>query len=307
MAVEMGSASYEAVCPIEPREQWLIERMKGIGGSDAATLLGLSRRSALSLYAEKIGELVREEPDQEYIEWGNRLEPVIAEAYADRTKRVVRPCSHLLRSRAVPYALATPDYWWMPEEGGWHPLEIKTTGSHLAWKWEEGAPPEYEAQLQWQMFVTGAPRASIACLIGGQRMVWCDVERDEAIVGRLLESGQRFWDAVQARVPPEPDGTDASREALHALYPAMNPNSAVALGGEYMAVCDLLEQAKEQRRANAQLINGYENALKAALQFNEAGHLPDGRIVTWKDQKRAGYTVKEATTRVLRVSKGETE
>ena len=41
-----------------PRDAWLAERRKGIGASDVAAILGEDpRRSALSVYAEKIDDI----------------------------------------------------------------------------------------------------------------------------------------------------------------------------------------------------------------------------------------------------------
>ena len=64
------------------------------------------------------------------------------------------------------------------------------------------------------MLVTGAPKATIACLLGGQRLVWCDVERDEETIRRIIYHGERFWRAVQERTPPAPDGTESAKRAL---------------------------------------------------------------------------------------------
>ena len=46
--------------------------------------------------------------DIEAVQWGHKLEPVIIEAYQERTDRPVRRDGRLLRSRQYPWALAVP-------------------------------------------------------------------------------------------------------------------------------------------------------------------------------------------------------
>ena len=52
-------------------QEWLEERTKGIGGSDAAAVLGMSKyMSPLKLYKIKLGELVQDLSDNVYIKKG---------------------------------------------------------------------------------------------------------------------------------------------------------------------------------------------------------------------------------------------
>ena len=67
-------------------------RNTGLGASDAAAAIGVSPyKSRFSLWAEKTGQV--EPPDlseKEAVQWGNYLQPRIAEVYADKTGRIVR-------------------------------------------------------------------------------------------------------------------------------------------------------------------------------------------------------------------------
>ena len=66
------------------RDQWLKERKTGIGGSEAAAIMGLDpNRSALSVYLDKIGEGVPVE-ENERMHWGTMLEREIALEYKRR-------------------------------------------------------------------------------------------------------------------------------------------------------------------------------------------------------------------------------
>ena len=67
------------------RIEWLKARQTGIGGSDVAAILGLSKwKTPLDVYNDKIADTPSEESNPS-IEWGNRLEPVIRQKYSDVT------------------------------------------------------------------------------------------------------------------------------------------------------------------------------------------------------------------------------
>lgn len=70
-------------------EQQLEQRRQGIGASEAAAICGLNPwQSALAVYLGKIGELPQT-PASAAMEWGNRLEAPILDAYAHDTGLVV--------------------------------------------------------------------------------------------------------------------------------------------------------------------------------------------------------------------------
>lgn len=296
---------FVAICPSRDRTYWLEQRKSGIGASEVAALIGASRwASPLSLYADKIGAAEEREIDPEWIEWGNRLEPAIIEAFGARTGREVEPFGMLLRSTEHPVALATLDSWCIGDRGERWPLEIKTTGAHLAEDWSDGPPAAYVAQLQWQMLVTGCRRASIACLIGGQRLVWSDVDREEWMIGRMLAAAEVFWGYVTRREPPPVDGTEASREALRSIYPEES-GAEVQLDGDLITIADLLESVKiELRKLECDQLAA-ENRIKAAMGDAARASLPDGRFFTWVTQSRKEHTVKASKSRVFRAHKAK--
>ncbi len=59
-------------------EEWLKWRMKGIGGSDVAAILGISKwKSALELWLEKTGQADDSFTDNEAMMWGRIMEPIL--------------------------------------------------------------------------------------------------------------------------------------------------------------------------------------------------------------------------------------
>lgn len=293
------------------RERWLQLRRSGIGASEIAAVLGESPwLSAVELYAQKIGlDTETGLDDAEHVYWGNRLESAIVTGYQDRTGRPVEHQGRLLRSIEHPWALCTLDALTTDGRDGepW-PLEIKNVGVQKAHEWEEGPPRHYVAQLHHQMLVTNTQRATAAALIGGQRMVWCDVERDEILIRRIIHAGRTFWaECVEAGKVPRPDDSDSARRGLAALYKSVDPEKIVQLPGSMLDADAELVELKTKIKAFEKRAAQIENDLKAHLGHAEYGVLADGTRYSWRTQERAEYVVKAAAFRVLRRHESKSE
>jgi putative phage-type endonuclease len=293
---------YEVVCRASD-DDWLEQRNQGIGGSDIAAVIGVSPwKGPYALYQEKAGVIEPKDlSDIEFIDWGKRLEPVILDAYQDRTGRPVRHRAELLRSKAHPWAMCTLDGETLSEpERGYHPLEIKTTNAFLGDKWVDGSPEHYRAQAHQQMLVTGAQRCTIAVLIGGNKLAWEDIDRDEALIRKIVHCGERFWRRVTEREPPPVDGTEASRRALAKAHPDDDGSVKVlddALVDDIEELIDLKRRRKDIEIEKQRI----ENRLKFALGPATRGVFASSDLaVSWKTQPRKGYVVEPCSPRILR-------
>lgn len=302
--IETDELPYEVICPTSDEKAWLDARTRGLGATDMSVVLGLNPwKSALQLFAEKVGAV---EPadlsDVEAVTWGKVLEPIVGAQYSVRTGRRYSPAGELLRSLEHPWALCTLDGWTGPARGegpgGW-PLEIKTTSAFRAEEWAEGPPEHYYVQIQHQMLVTGSKQVTIACLLGGQRLVWCDVERDEAMIRRIIYHGERFWQTVLNRQPPEPDGSESARKVLHALFPHDDGND-VELPMELAEVVDEWQALKREEKALKERITKAENTIKATLGEATRGYFVTGDAVSWKEQSMPERVMAATSFRVLR-------
>lgn len=273
------------------REGWLAARATGIGASDAWRLLS----EPYHLWALKSG-LVEDEDlsDVERVHWGNLLEDVVILETGRRAGVVPCNSGELLRSTVHPFALATLDGW--TDDGC--PIEAKTAGAWLADEWADGAPPKYRIQCQWQMLVTGAPRVLLGCLLGGQRLVWSWIERDEATIAALADAGREMWRRVEENDPPPCDGSEASARALAKVYPK-DDGETVVLPGALIEVSDELDAVKAQIKAAEARADALEAQIKAAIGSASVGLLIDGSGWSWKAQTRAEYVVKASTFRKL--------
>jgi putative phage-type endonuclease len=288
------------------RAAWLAARREGIGSSEAAILLAASPwLSPYALWAQKLG-LMEPAADTEAMQWGIKLEPLIAEAYAEATGRQVSALPpwtvHVSDTHA--WQRATLDRVLAPIDArGPGVLELKSTGTAHAGAWEEGAPHPYLLQVQHQLAVTGWQWGSLAVLIGGQQLRWVDVARDEACIAALTAAEAAFWQRLLDRDPPPVDGRPSTLAALAARYPREAPGSdPVALPPEADAWDAQRAAALETIKAGEGLKAEAEAHLKALIGDAPAGLLPGGVTYTWRTQTRAAYTVAASEARVLRRS-----
>ena len=183
-------------------ESWLAARQTGIGGSDIAAVLGLSKwKTPLQIYREKRGEIPGA-PDNDAMRWGRYLEPVVRQAYADETGREVRVPTDMLRHPKHPFMVANLDGFTDDERI----FEAKTARSSDGWG-EPGSdqiPQPYLLQVQHYMEVTGYRVADVAVLIGGSDFRLYEVPADSELQGLLVDACRDFWKCVQSAEPPEP-------------------------------------------------------------------------------------------------------
>jgi len=208
------------------RDDWLAVRKHGIGSSDAAAAVGLNPyKSQLELWLEKTGRdagLPKSDPNDEESPtyWGNILEPIVANHYARRTGNRVRRINAVLQhpDPKLDWMLANIDREVIGANDV-QILECKTAGINGARLWKEGMPVYVQLQVMHQLAVTGKQAADVAVLLGGQHLEIHRIERDEELIGRLIELERDFWSYVQRDTPPPADGSDSAEQALRCLYP----------------------------------------------------------------------------------------
>ena len=206
------------------RDQWLTVRKGGIGSSDAAAAAGLNPyKSQLELWMEKTGReagLPKVDPTDQSspMYWGTLLESVVAAHYTMRSGHKVRRINAVLQHPTEPWMLANLDREVIgtPEV---QILECKTAGLNGARLWKEGVPEYIQLQVMHQLAVTGKQTADVAVLICGQDLQIHRIERDDAMIAKLIELERQFWHYVETDTPPPADGSDSADVALRCLYP----------------------------------------------------------------------------------------
>lgn len=259
------------------RSEWLAARK--IGSSDCAAILGLNPyKSRMQVYLEKVGAIeTKDISEVEQINWGNILEPVIAGEFAKRTNLTIKKDTMLRESERYPFLTATLDYF-VYENGKAGALEIKNTGFRAAQTWEEGIPDAAHCQLMHQFAVTGLDWGYVCALVGGNKLVWHKVERDDAILDRIIIVLSEFWQLVENKTPPEMTGADL--ELINELYPASS-NKNIILSDDYSVLCSQIVAAKQQKKELEDYISDKEVKIKAAMQDAEKAIAGEYKI-SWK-------------------------
>lgn len=272
------------------REEWLSIRRKGIGGSDMAAVLGVSKYgNALTVWEDKRGEREPVE-ENEFMYWGNVLEEVVAQEFSKRTGWKVRNNNYTLQSIEYPYLLANIDRDIVGVDAG---LECKTASAYKESEWEgDKVPDNYYVQCQHYMAVTGKASWWIACLVGGNRFFYKEIPRDEDLIKTIIEEGKAFWQMVIDGTKPAVDGSDESSNALKRWYPAANDRT-IELGESAKYYISEYQKAKEEEAAATARKKEAQNVLCSMLGENQSGTIGE-YTVNWKNRKGSETLDKKA-------------
>lgn len=271
------------------RDKWLESRRNGIGGSDAAAIMGANPyASPLAVYADKIGAAPEKETS-EAMRQGTDLEAYVAERFTDSTGIKLRRVNRILQHPEYPWMLANIDRDVVGGDGG---FEAKTTNMLNKHDFENGEVPlNYMWQCQHYMAVTGAPYWYLAVLVLGKAFHVFRIDRDDALIDRLIQAEQEFWlEHVEKRVPPLPTGSDADDAALEAIYPEAQAGSDADLTDVNDAL-NLIELLKADKEKLETRIRAAEDEIKAVLGDRERGTTACWSV-SWKSSTRSTVDTK---------------
>lgn len=304
--------------PLTP--EWFAQRRKGIGASEIAAVMGISPwESPFSLYWRKVNGW-EQDPSPE-MSAGQRLEPVIAEWWADECdplENLAVADSPLLAHPDRPWQLASPDRLigfrrtcgpcdagipticvcdqMDPNSPPLAVLECK----YIAVSWDgwgdpdsDDIPVHYRAQVQWQCDVLGVDTWYLAALgPGGFRQY--HGRRDEKDLKVMVEYGRRFMARLDAGDPPPLDDHTATLATVKRLHPDLDDEPVevpASIATAYRRACAM------ERKAKA-LKTRYETRLRAEMgRARKATH--NGSFVA----SRSIYDVAEHTVKAHTVDR----
>lgn len=199
------------------REEWLSMReAQGIGGSEAAAVVGLSPyMTTTELWKLKTGQAKPKDISSDFfVSRGVKYEPVIRNAFKELHKEYIveyHPFD-MLYQEDTPYIFATLDGEIIERETNRRGiLEIKTSepSGKAGWdNWREKVPMHYYTQLLHQMLATGYDFAIlVAALFTKDESITIrkyEFERSdcEDDLAWLLDKEKTFWRSVQAKTLP---------------------------------------------------------------------------------------------------------
>jgi predicted phage-related endonuclease len=198
----------------EELSPWARWRAQGVGASDVAAI---ATQKYGGRYAVVAGKLGLGEPVEETAEmarghaWEQRVADLVQVATGMYVVAEQAWCEHAEH----PHRRATVDGFLAPLaecsiDDVIAVLEMKTHGVDVRPPWDY-----YQAQVQYQMLVTGIPRALLAVAtiddtddtLVGMRLVWVDADTFHQSL--LAELADEAWAHVQARTLPVPDTATA--------------------------------------------------------------------------------------------------
>lgn len=145
------------------RNEWLEERKKGIGGSDAAAIIGANPyKDNIKLWEEKTGRKTADDiSDKSYVKYGTEMEPILRESFKIKHPEfeIVHEENTIIKHPVYPFLFASLDGILINKETGEKGiLEIKTSEilrSMQKEKWKDQIPPNYYCQILHYLNVTG--------------------------------------------------------------------------------------------------------------------------------------------------------
>ena len=269
------------------REEWLEHRRHSIGGSDAASIVGMNQYSSpYAVWADKMGKLPPKE-DNEAMRLGRDLEEYVGKRFCEETGKKLRRENNIIINPDFPFAHANVDRMVIGEDAG---FEAKTTTVLNLKKFKNGEyPANYYCQCMHYMAITGCQRWYLGVLILGVEFKWFVIERDEDEIAALMHREAEFWRFVEEGLPPPADGAKATTESIKTIY-AESDETCVNLygfGGDlkvYMTLVSLKKDVEKQ-------MDEIANRVKLFMGDSASGDT-DVYRVSWASQERSTFDYK---------------
>ncbi|MFF5045600.1 YqaJ viral recombinase family nuclease [[Kitasatospora] papulosa] len=273
-------------------EEWHATRAAGIGGSDIAAILGLDKyKSPRHVYEAKHGR--GDKVTSEAAEIGVEIEDFIATLFGKRAEVPIGTPSGTLVNLERSWMLANVDRYALDPETGAvvAPIECKNRSEYQLDDWEDGVPDAPALQAHWYMAVGGWSYAWVVALVGGNKLKYHRLERDEDLIGELVaHCGGWFQRHIVEGHPPPADGLAATKELLGRLW-QVKP--------EEVATVDLAK-AKDLRARRAELraqakdvetqLNEVENEMR--LLTEDAAVAKVGTAIAWTWKQNGAFASK---------------
>jgi len=281
-------------------EKMRAERINYIGSTDAAAILGLSRwRTRLQVWAEKTELIKPEDISKELrVRLGIKQEQIVAELFEEETGKKVQRMNETVYHPDYNFLAANIDRRVVGEDSL---LECKTTSTWHSKEWEgEEIPQEYIVQCYHQLLVTGKSKVYLAGLIGNEKFVIKEIERDGDVIESLKKKELDFWlNFVVKKIQPK-EIVAKDDEVLNKIYPQAELGTCIELSLEINKDIDLMNQYKNEIKVLDNKVSEIKNKLKSMIGFNEYGD-SGNYIIHWSNIHKSAYTVAEKDYRELRI------
>jgi len=271
----------------------LKERKNGIGGSDCAAVLGLSKWSTpLDIYLSKIDRSINVREQTRLMRSGHKLEPIVIEDYEEKTSQKVFQPDGIFKNPKYPWLLANVDGLIEDKK---LIIEAKTTrffNEDWGDEYTDQIPTEYYIQIAQYCLILEYDTVEVAAL---SRSDWdfriYRYTRNKAVEEKIIERTKNFWENnVLKRIPPQP----TNGEDIMKLYKKATLDKTLLASD---VLCDLAYKHREVKNNIKKLeteSKGIENKIKGELK--DCSYLvdPDGtKLAAWTNVETSRFNTKK--------------
>lgn len=312
MSVDFKAPLARRVLPASAsREEWLLQRRRGLGGTDSATLAGVNKFSTpYEIWLDKTSEIPPVEEDKDIFWYGHVMEPIIIQRFKEKTGLDVRQVGTYV-SKEHPELYVNPDGF--VSDGGI--LEMKTTDwyTESGEIWSSGAIPEHPmVQIQKALAVTGRSHGWIVALVDRSLKIHGPIPRDESMITELIARETAWWQThVVEGVEPAINYGSVDVEELLLRFPqhmegkflvaddAPIPDLLIDSFVDYARIRDArLAAEKNEKDLKARLLEHFGDAETLMIHGKPAA--------TWKSSQGASFVDVESMTSRLAELLGQT-
>lgn len=273
--------------------EWHARRAQGVGGSDIGAILGLSKwKTPVDIWLQKVGR-APVVPATLPLKFGSFMEQFVCDEYSEQTgNRVVRH-NALVTNPAFPYMIGNVDRLVVPAGKGKAAIrgrivtdkgmEAKTASAYGAKDWGDaggdGVLPDYRAQVEAYMMLTGCVHWDLAVLIGNADFRVYHLHADAELQAMIREAVVEFWERYVLTKTPPP--ATCERDVAR-LFPSSTEGKALQASAEMLATLESLKKARRAAEEAGYEVEALETRLKEYMGDAEALKDGDATLCTWK-------------------------
>ena len=281
--------AYRVIRPAT-HEEWLDERKKGIGSSEAGTIMGVNHFDTPYKLWRRTTGVDGPIPSSAAMELGHHIEPAVVTMFAARTGAQVRKDSEgdwIAVDTVKDYLRVSPDRLFY-EAGAKHTkrnlriLECKTTSVSVD---PDDFPVYWYCQLQYQMGVMGVKKGAVAWISSYPRLNFGYKEFDynPEFFKALVEQLEIFWLInIQGGIAPD----DINSEDALVRNPIAKDGVTVQADAQIISTYNALKQINSEIKALEKTQSSLEDDIKIAMGEADTLGSPTGDVMAlWKNTK----------------------